>query len=114
MADALSFTSVFIDTSNAIFTELWSMVPQFMPFIILATTMFVVYRILLFIIIHVTKNRVIVSNREELLKIFKYAYFFLAAFILVSAIAGGLSNLGLTVGLLTAALGWALQKPITS
>ncbi|MBU2503709.1 MAG: mechanosensitive ion channel family protein [Nanoarchaeota archaeon] len=42
-----------------------------------------------------------------------YTFIFLAVLFIAITLAGGLTGLGLAAGLLTAALGWALQRPIT-
>ena len=42
-----------------------------------------------------------------------YLFVFLAILFLVLSLTGGLTSIGIAAGLLTAALGWALQRPIT-
>ncbi|MBU1252742.1 MAG: mechanosensitive ion channel family protein [Nanoarchaeota archaeon] len=42
-----------------------------------------------------------------------YTFIFIAVLFIAITLAGGLTGLGIAAGLLTAALGWALQRPIT-
>lgn len=42
-----------------------------------------------------------------------YIFIFLAIIFLIVSLTGGITGIGLAAGLLTAALGWALQRPIT-
>lgn len=59
------------------------------------------------------KRKKQISNIEIFSKIFKYVVVLILIIFAVFSYAGSWSGLGLTVGLLSAALGWALQKPIT-
>ncbi len=54
-----------------------------------------------------------ISNVEIFSRIIKYLFYVLVIIIAIFSYSGSWSSLGLTVGLLSAALGWALQKPIT-
>ena len=54
------------------------------------------------------KHNVIVFS-----SLISYFFIFVSIIFLVVSIAGGFVGLGVTAGLLTAALGWALQRPIT-
>ena len=53
------------------------------------------------------------SNIQIFSRIFKYMTLLLVAIFAIFSYAGSWTGLGVTVGLFTAALGWALQKPIT-
>lgn len=53
------------------------------------------------------------SNALVFLSIWKYAFTILIIIGLIFYLGGDITGLGLWAGLLTAALGWALQKPIT-
>jgi len=54
-----------------------------------------------------------ISNVEIFSRILKYLFMLILILFIVFTYAGSWAGLGLSVGLLTAALGWALQKPIT-
>ena len=53
------------------------------------------------------------SNIQIFSKIFSYMTLLLVAIFAIFSYAGSWTGLGVTVGLFTAALGWALQRPIT-
>jgi small-conductance mechanosensitive channel len=54
------------------------------------------------------KHNVIVFS-----SLISYLFIFLTIIFVIISVTGGLTTLGITAGLLTAALGWALQRPIT-
>lgn len=53
------------------------------------------------------------SNIHIFTKVLKYSFFILILLIAIFSYSGSLTGLGLSMGLFSAALGWALQKPIT-
>jgi len=59
------------------------------------------------------KTKKQISNVEIFSRIFKYAFLLILIIFAIFTYTGSLAGLGLTVGLLSAALGFALQKPIT-
>lgn len=59
------------------------------------------------------KRKKQVSDIEIFSKIFKYTLLLILIIFAIFSYAGSWSSLGLIVGLLSAALGWALQKPIS-
>lgn len=59
------------------------------------------------------KTKKQISNVEIFSKIFKYIFLLILIIFAIFSYAGSWTGLGLTVGLLSAALGWALQRPIT-
>ncbi|MEA3254905.1 MAG: mechanosensitive ion channel family protein [Candidatus Altiarchaeota archaeon] len=59
------------------------------------------------------KRKKQVSDIEIFSKIFKYTLLLILIIFAIFSYAGSWSGLGLIVGLLSAALGWALQKPIS-
>jgi small-conductance mechanosensitive channel len=59
------------------------------------------------------KTKKQISNVEIFSKIFKYVFLLILIIFAIHSYAGSWASLGLTVGLFSAALGWALQKPIT-
>ncbi len=54
-----------------------------------------------------------VGSIEAFSRIFKYAFLFLLIVLIAFYYSKSWTGLGLSIGLLSAALGWALQKPIT-
>ncbi|MBL7055917.1 mechanosensitive ion channel [Candidatus Woesearchaeota archaeon] len=60
------------------------------------------------------KNKKQIANVEIFTRIFKYTFAILIILFVIFSLYGSLTGLGLTMGLLSAALGFALQKPITS
>ena len=54
-----------------------------------------------------------ISNIEIFSKILKYMLVFFLIFFAFSSYSGSWAGLGISAGLLSAALGWALQRPIT-
>jgi small-conductance mechanosensitive channel len=84
--------------------------------VILAITFFVFNLILGRIkkgLLKKAKKKRTISNIEIFFKIIKYSFFFMLILIAISSLTGSWTGLGLSVGLFSAALGWALQKPIT-
>ncbi len=59
------------------------------------------------------KTRKQISNAEMLVKILRYSVFTILIMFFVFSFSGSWTGLGLSLGLLSAALGFALQKPIT-
>ena len=85
--------------------------------IILVVIVFIIYK---FIVKHVRKavlNKVKgkkeISNVKVLFNLIRYVFFFIIFLIIIVSFTGSFSGLGISAGLLTAALGWALQRPIT-
>jgi len=78
---------------------------------------FIVFSILLRIIksrlLYKIKDKKQRSNVTVFLDILKYFYAFILVIIIIIYYYGNLGDLGFFAGLLTVALGWALQKPIT-
>lgn len=59
------------------------------------------------------KRKMTISNIHIFFKVIKYLFILFLILIIISLYSGSWVGLGLSVGLLSAALGWALQKPIT-
>lgn len=59
------------------------------------------------------KTKKQISNIEIFSKIIKYSFFIMLIVFGILTYTGSLAGLGITIGLLSAALGFALQKPIT-
>ncbi|MFH1649217.1 MAG: mechanosensitive ion channel family protein [Candidatus Woesearchaeota archaeon] len=80
-----------------------------------------VYVILLLILnrvrnklLHQSRNKRRKTNIKVIFNLIKYLLFFVIAAIAVFSYTGSWTGLGISVGLLSAAIGFALQKPITS
>jgi len=79
--------------------------------------------ILVIFIFYIILNKAIVTaagsaikrkdDRDLVLRIWHYGYVFIALLVLVLSFSGSLAAAGISIGLFTAALGLALQKPIT-
>ena len=65
------------------------------------------------ILLKVAKTKKQLSHVTLFLNIIKYFFIFIILLILISSYFGTWLEFGLTAGLITAAIGWALQKPIT-
>lgn len=78
---------------------------------------FIIFNILLRVIksrlLYKIKNKKQRSNVTVFLDILKYFYAFILVIIIIIYYYGNLGDLGFFAGLLTVALGWALQKPIS-
>ncbi len=59
------------------------------------------------------KTKRIKHNVIMFINLISYLFIFLTIIFIVLSLTGGLLSIGITAGLLTAALGWALQRPIT-
>lgn len=53
------------------------------------------------------------SNIEIFSRVIKYVFIVVVALLAIFAYTGSLTGFGISVGLISAALGWALQRPIT-
>ena len=81
--------------------------------IIAITIFFIIYSFIRQVLLKVAKTKKQISNVNLFLNIIKYLFVFFLLLIVISSYFGTWLELGLTAGLLTAAVGWALQKPIT-
>jgi len=81
--------------------------------IIAITIFFIIYSFIRQVLLKVAKTKKQRSNVNIFLNIIKYLFVFFLLLIVISSYFGTWIELGLTAGLLTAAVGWALQKPIT-
>jgi small-conductance mechanosensitive channel len=59
------------------------------------------------------RSKKTVSHIKIFTKITKYVFLLILLLFIIFSYAGSWTGLGITMGLMTAALGWALQKPIT-
>jgi len=74
---------------------------------------FIIYSFIRQVLLKVAKTKKQVTNVNLFLNIIKYLFIFFLLLIVISSYFGTWIELGLTAGLLSAAVGWALQKPIT-
>jgi len=88
-------------------------VSTLLTLIIAITIFFIIYSFIRQILLKVAKTKKQISNVNLFLNIIKYLFVFFLLLIVISSYFGTWIELGLTAGLLTAAVGWALQKPIT-
>lgn len=88
-------------------------VSTLLTLIIAIAIFFIIYSFIKQVLLKVAKTKKQVSNVNLFLNIIKYLFVFFLLLIVISSYFGTWIELGLTAGLLTAAVGWALQKPIT-
>ena len=69
-----------------------------------------IFKRVLFSVAKTKKER---SNAIIFLHLWRYVYFIITLIILIFAYTGSLEGLGVSAALLTAAMGWALQRPIS-
>lgn len=93
---------------------------SFFPLLIVLSIAFVVYLLFGFslrslrkILLVKAKTKKQIASIEAFSRIFKYAFLFLLIVLISFYYSKSWTGLGLSIGLLSAALGWALQKPIT-
>jgi len=95
-------------------------IESFIPFLRTFFTVIIVYLIFSFLL-GIIKKRLLekaktkrqISNVEIFSKLFRYVTLFILIISAFFSYTGSWTGLGLTVGLLSAAIGFALQKPIT-
>lgn len=102
------------------FFEFISGLEEIIPFLRAVITVILVFIVSNFILNSIkrellkkAKRKKQVSDIEIFSKIFKYTLLLILIIFAIFSYAGSWSSLGLIVGLLSAALGWALQKPIS-
>ncbi len=84
-----------------------------LTFVIAIAIFFIIYSFIRQVLLKVAKTKKQISNVNLFLNIIKYLFIFFLLLIVISSYFGTWIELGLTAGLLSAAVGWALQKPIT-
>ncbi|MFH1256032.1 MAG: mechanosensitive ion channel domain-containing protein [Candidatus Diapherotrites archaeon] len=96
---------------SGLFTALLPNIFQLIILLIIAVIAFVVLkRVFTRFFLHVVKKK---QERDVYLQIYTYLFWFLVLVLILVFFSRDLTALGLSIGLLSAALGWALQKPIT-
>ena len=90
---------------------------------LLPTLVFVAVVLLIIFVVYVVLTNLIKAalskavrkkdERSAILKFWRYGFLFIALLLIILSFSGDLAAAGISIGLLSAALGWALQKPIT-
>ncbi|MDO8428158.1 MAG: mechanosensitive ion channel family protein [Candidatus Diapherotrites archaeon] len=88
-----------------------SYLPTALTIILAIVVIFVVYKLVSFGV-HKSLQRFKEEDRATVEKMWRYAFAFLAAVVILLTFSGNLGLTGVTLGLLSAALGFSLQKPI--
>ena len=95
-----------------------SFMPTFIPMLIILVFTFVIYKILTSTLKKTVMRRARTKKQKNnafmFLSLWRYSFMLIIVFGIVLFMVGGdLSGLGVWAGLMSAALGWALQRPIT-
>jgi len=115
----LGYFSFAEGTIAALWGTVKAIVPQILTFAIALVIVFVAYKILTKAIYHALvrtikgKPSAVKSDVNTLMQFWRYFFLFIALIVLAMTFSGGFAATGISIGLLSAALGWALQKPIT-
>ncbi|HEC76497.1 MAG TPA: mechanosensitive ion channel [Thermoplasmatales archaeon] len=106
-----NITKIF-DSSSLEFVKdaLWLISILVISFLIFYT----LYKIIKRILLKRAKTKQQISNIMIFLKIIKYMFILIFILVVISSYFGSWGEFGLIMGLLTVALGFALQKPLTS
>jgi len=114
MLAALIENNIFISIKNSIQAIIENLLPMAIIAVVLIIIALIIYFFINFLISQaLKKTKALKIESITILKIWKYIYWGIVALIIASSLSGNLAVTGLTLGLLSAALGWALQKPIT-
>lgn len=81
--------------------------------IIAIAAFFIIFNLIRRLLLKMAKTKKQISNVNLFLNIIKYIFGIFILFIVISSYFGTWIELGLTAGILTLAVGWALQKPLT-
>ena len=96
---------------------IYQVLPTFVSILIIIAAAFAIYKVITAAfkraVLAKAKTKKQRSNALVFLSIWKYAFTILIIIGLIFYLGGDITGLGLWAGLMTAALGWALQKPIT-
>ncbi len=102
---------------GAIQEHVISLLPTIIPLIIFLGIAFVIYKLVSIGIKRAVIRRAKTKNQKNnamlLLSLWRYAFAVVIVITIIFLMGGDITGLGVWAGLLTAALGWALQKPIT-
>lgn len=89
---------------------IWIIVTLVIAFVIF----FAIYKLIKMVLLRKAKTKKQVSNVMMFLKIVKYLFAFIFILVFISSYFGSWAEFSLVAGLLTVALGFALQRPLTS
>jgi small-conductance mechanosensitive channel len=93
--------------------SVWGFVSALIPLIIAALFFFLVYRAVERWLLKRMKTKKQVSNARMILSVLKYVFAAIIIAVFLSSYFGSWREISIIAGLFTAAMGWALQKPIT-
>jgi len=113
--DALfSLANLVRDSFSTMTENIATLIPQAIVWGIIIVFIFALYKLLTKALYH-GLSRVIRTKQDidAIMKIWQYVFIFIALLIIILTFSGNFAAAGLSIGLLSAALGWALQKPIT-
>lgn len=101
-----------------ILASLWQSLKDLVPLLAVAllvlALIFAIYKVLTKAIHHTLRRTVKrKEERKTIMAIWRYLFLFITILVLVFTFSGSLAATGISIGLMSAALGWALQKPIT-
>ncbi|PNX53785.1 MAG: hypothetical protein BV458_02595 [Thermoplasmata archaeon M9B2D] len=87
---------------------------QIVVIMLLSSIIFlIILKIIQWYLLKRVKTKKQISNIKVFLGLIKFIFIFFLTIILISLFYGNLTQLGFVAGLLSVALGWALQKPIS-
>ncbi|RLI97612.1 MAG: hypothetical protein DRO99_02775 [Candidatus Aenigmatarchaeota archaeon] len=100
-----------------ILSIVYTILPMIVQMLIILITAFVIYKIiakaLRKAVLEKAETKAQRSNAIVLLSLWRYAFVIVLVIGLIFYLGGDITGLGVWAGLFSAALGWALQKPIT-
>lgn len=92
-------------------------IPNLFSFVVSIVTIFIIYKFLIKtldkVLMSKAKTRRDKNNAHMILLFWKYIFLGFGILAVIFVSTGSLAAFGVSAGLLTAALGWALQRPIT-
>ncbi len=92
---------------------IWKFAKPILIFIVALTIYLIIKNLLQKYLIHRVKTKKMRHNITVFTNLLTYVFITIAAMFIMFSFTGNIFSIGLTAGLLTAALGWALQRPIT-
>lgn len=106
----VDISTLFDSISKETIDILWLVIISIIAF----TIFFTIYKVIKIALLRKAKTKKQTSNVMIFLNLIKYLFIVIFILILISSRFGTWTEFGLVVGLLTVALGFALQKPLTS
>lgn len=114
MDGLLSLANVVRDSLNTFLENLVGLIPTIIVVAIVLVVIFAVYKLLSKALYHgLTRVVRVKQDVNAIMRIWQYIFIFFALVAIILTFSGNLAAAGISIGLLSAALGWALQKPIT-